>query len=328
MAWRWQFDPFVGWFKLIHNNKKCAVFLCTVLLLPWLLLLTSCQMEAKISVDPLFYKVSDDDSSVYILGSIHIGRTSIYPLPPDIMSVYEKCETAMFEVDLNTLPDQNDDFSIEETIALAGAETVERAVAAIKEEYPNMRRRAQKLYPSVNMENITQAGYQTLQGLLSLAASTRSQLTAECGIDQMFISYALRDKKNIIGVESWEEQYALTYNLPPEAYKAALNEYIAVEEMAKRFHDEFDMWCEGDAAGIEQMEVSPLRQANEDSWQHIQYENFLIRNKHMADKVTQQLERDETTFALLGVAHIVGEDGVITLLKEMGYTVDLVSLAQ
>lgn len=311
---------------MIHNNKRCAIIICIVSLIFCLLLLTSCQKKAEISVTPLLYKVSDENSSVYILGSIHVGRTSIYPLPPDIMSTYENCNTVMFEVDFNTLPDQNDDLSKEETEALVGIETVERAVTAIKEEYPNMERRAQKAYPSFNKENITQAGYHTLQGLLSLAASTKSQLIAECGIDQIFVSYALRDKKNIIGAESWEEQYDLTYNLPPEAYKAMLNEYIAVEEMAKRLNDEFDMWCKGDAAALEQIEVSPLRQAANDSWQHIQYDNLIIRNQHMADKVVQQLEKDETTFALLGVAHIVGEEGVITLLKELGYTIDLMSL--
>lgn len=311
---------------MIQNYKRCVIFIWTILLLFCSLSLTSCQKKAEISVNPLLYKVSDENSSVYILGSIHVGRTSIYPLPPDIMSAYENCKTVMFEVDFNTLPDQSDDLSREETEMLVGAETVEQAVAAIKEEYPNMKRRAQKLYPSVNMENINQAGYHVLQGLLSLAASTKSQLIDECGIDQMFVSYALRDKKNIIGAESWEEQYDLTYNLPPEAYKAILNEYIAVEEMAKRLNDEFDMWCKGDAAALEQIEVSPLRQATENSWQHVQYDNFVIRNKHMADKVIQQLKMDETTFALLGAAHIVGEEGVITLLKEMGYTVDLVSL--
>lgn len=311
---------------MIYNNKRYIIFICTVLLLFCSLSLASCRKEAEVSVDPLLYKVSDDNSSVYILGSIHVGRTSIYPLPPEIMSIYEKCNTVMFEVDFNTLPYQNDDLSREETEALVGAETVERAVAAIKEEYPNMARLAQKIYPSINMNNMTQAGYHTLQGLLSLAASTKSQLNNECGIDQIFVSYALRDKKNIIGAESWEEQYDLTYNLPPEAYKAILNEYIDVEEMAKKLNDEFDIWCRGDATALEQAEVSPLRQANEDSWQHVQYENFLIRNKHMVDKVLQQLEKDETTFALFGAAHIVGEEGVIKLLQEMGYTVELVSL--
>lgn len=309
-----------------RNDKKYVIFICTILLLFCSFTLTACQKEAEVSVNPLLYKVSDDDSSVYILGSIHLGRMDIYPLPPKIMSVYEKCEAVMFEVDFNTLPDQNDDLSREETETLVGAETVERAVAAIKEVYPDMARRAQKIYPSFNMKNINQVGYHTLQGLLSLAASTKSQLIDECGIEQVFISYALRDKKNVIGAESWKEQYDLTYNLPPEAYKAILNEYIDVKETAKKLNDEFDMWCTGDAAALEQTEVSPLRQANENSWQRVQYDNLLIRNKHMADKVIRQLEKDETTFALLGAAHIVGEEGVIRLLQETGYTVDFVPI--
>ena len=311
---------------MIHNNKKCAVLICMALLLLCSLFLTSCQKEAEVAVNPLFYKVSDDDSSVYILGSIHLGRTNIYPLPAEIMNIYEKCGAVMFEVDMNTLPDQTNDFSREETDSLVGAETVERAIAAIKEEYPAMERRAQKLYPSINTENIAQAGYHTLQGLLSLAASTKSQLIDECGIDQAFVSYALRDKKTMIGAESWKEQYDLTNNLPPEAYQAILNEYADVEEMAKKLNDEFDLWCKGDAAAIEQIEVSPLRQASKDSWQYVQYENLLARNQHMVDKVIQQLEKDESTFALLGAAHIVGEKGVIHSLQELGYTVDLISL--
>ena len=96
--------------------------------------------------------------------------------------------------------------------------------------------------------------------------------------------------------------------------------------MAKKLNDEFDLWCKGDAAALEQIEVSPLRQASKDSWQYVQYENLLTRNKHMVDKVIQQLENDESTFSLLGAAHIVGEEGVISLLQEAGYTVDLVPL--
>ena len=298
---------------MIHSDKKYTVLICMILLLSSLLL-ASCQKEAEVSVNPLFYRVSDDNSSVYILGSFHLGRMNIYPLPTEIMSAYEKCETVLFEVDLNDLTDRRDDLSIEEVETLVGREALEQAVAAIKEEYPTIRRRTQKLYPSVTMENIEQADYHTLQGLLSLAASAKSQLIDECGIDQAFAGYALRDRKNIIGAESREEQYDLTYDLPPEAYKAILNEYIAVEEMAKKLNDEFDMWCKGDSAAIEQAELSPLRQASEDSWQYGQYENFLVRNRHMTDKVIRQLEKDEATFALFGAAHIVGEEGVICSL--------------
>lgn len=305
---------------MINSNKRIVICICTILLL--MFSLSSCSKKAEIAVTPCFYKVSDDNSSVYILGSFHIGKMSIYPLPQEIMSAYNKCETVMFEVGFNTVPAENYDISREDTEALIGKETAEQAVAAIKAEYPNMERRAKKAYPAINMENINQAGYHTLQGLLSLAASTKAGLIAECGIDQTFISYALRDHKNIIGAETWEEQYSLTYDLPADAHKAIMNEYIAVEEMEKRLNNEFEMWCKGDANGIDKIEVSPLRQADKNSWQHVQYENLLTRNKHMQDKVIQQLEKDETTFVLFGAAHIVGEDGVIRQLQEMNYSVE------
>ena len=47
---------------------------------------------------------------------------------------------------------------------------------------------------------------------------------------------------------------------------------------------------------------------------------ILIKNK-----VIQQLENDETTFVVFGVAHIVGEEGIINQLQELGYTVESLS---
>lgn len=305
----------------MSDIKKHIVF---VLLLVCLLSLTACQKEAEVSVKPLFYKVSDDNSSVYVLGSIHVGRMNIYPLPTEIMSAYGKCDTVMFEIDFHTATDFDHEIPRDKTEALVGTETVERAVAKIKEEYPSMKGIVQKTYPSFDMKNIEQAGFFTLQGLLTLAAYTKSALVADCGIDVAFLDYALRDKKNMIGAESAEEQYKLTYyDLPSEAYIDLLNEYIAVDDMAKQENALYEMWCSGDAAAIEQVELEPLRQASEDSWQHMLYESFLVRNQHMTDAVVQQLEKDETTFVVLGVAHIVGEEGIIHRLQELGYTVEI-----
>lgn len=305
----------------MNSVKKLTVI---ALLLICLFSLTACQREAEVTVSPLFYKVSDENSSVYVLGSFHVGRMNIYPLPKEIMSAYGKCNTVVFEIDFQTISDYNYEISKDKTEALVGAEAVERAVETAKEEYPSMKRIAQKAYPSVDMNNIEQAGFFTLQGLLTLCANTKSALFADCGIDRAFLGYALRDKKSIMGAESAEEQYRLTYyDLPSEAYSDILNEAIAVDEAAKQVNDLYELWCSGNAAAIERVELQPLRQAGEDSWQHMLYENFLIRNQHMTNKVIQQLENDETTFAVFGVAHIVGEEGIINQLQELGYTVEL-----
>lgn len=303
--------------------KKLTVI---VILLVCLFSLTACQKEAEVTVSPLFYKVSDENSYVYVLGSIHVGRMNIYPLPKEVMSAYGECDTVMFEIDFQTTSDFDYEIPRDKTEALVGAGTVERAVETVKEEYPSMKRTAQKAYPSVDMNNIEQTGFFTLQGLLTLCANTKSALLADCGIDRAFLGYALRDKKSIMGAESAEEQYRLTYNdLPSEAYSEILNEAIVVEEAAKQVNALYEMWCSGDAAAIERAELEPLRQAGEDTWQHMLYESFLIRNQHMTDKVIQQLENDETTFVVFGVAHIVGEEGIINQLQELGYTVELLS---
>lgn len=299
-------------------KKNISIFL----LFAAMFSLTACQKEADISITPLFYKVSDENSSVYILGSIHVGSMSIYPLPAKIMSAYKECGTVMFELDFSTLPKENYDLSREQTEALAGEEAVEQAALAIKANYPDMKRRAQKLYPSVNMANIEQAGFHTLHGLLSLAACEKAQLRTDCGLDQTFLGYARRDKKNIIGAESWEEQYKLTYNLPPEAYKAILTESIDVDGTAEALEVQFEMWCRGDAETLEHTELDQLRQADADSFMHVQYENFLIRNEHMLDSIIRQLDIDEPSFILFGAAHVMGEDGVINRLTALGYTVE------
>lgn len=309
---------------MFYYNKKLVITIYIFSLLFLFLSLTACQKEAEVSVKPLFYKVSDDNSEIYILGSIHVGRMNIYPLPTEIMSAYRKCDTVMFEIDLRTTSDYDYEISRDKTEALVGTETVERAVAIIKEENPSMMRRAKKMYPSVDVGNIEQAGFFTLQGLLSLAADSKASLVADCGIDRAFLGYALRDKKNIIGAESAKEQYELTYyNLPAEAYIELLNKYIDVDNMSVQENALYEMWCNGDVTAIEQVELEPLRQAGENSWQHMLYEGFLIRNQHMTDMIVQQLEKDETTFVVLGVAHIIGKEGIINRLEEMGYTVEL-----
>lgn len=307
--------------NLINLTKR---MISVILLFACLLPMTACRKEADISVRPLFYKVSDGNSSVYILGTIHVGSMKIYPLPDGIMSAYGECDTVMFEVDFNT-EHYAHEIPYEETKEILGEDVIENAVAAIKAEYPNIKNRARKVFPTIDMTNINQAGYYTLQGMLSLAATAKAGLSEECGVDQAFLSYAIRDKKSIIGAESWEEQYKLAYELPPEAYREILNEYIDVDKMAETLKTEFNMWCAGNSAELELSQLGPLRGADEDLSLHIRYENFLVRNERMTDKIVSQLNADETTFALLGVTHLIGEEGIISRLKEMGYSIELVS---
>jgi hypothetical protein len=51
------------------------------------------------------------------------------------------------------------------------------------------------------------------------------------------------------------------------------------------------------------------------------YEKFLFeRNLRMLDKIRQYLEQKDTTFVIVGAAHLVGEKGILKLLVQQGFT--------
>ena len=47
----------------------------------------------------LLYKVSSKQSTVYILGSIHLAKAELYPLDKAIIKAYEKSDVLVVEVD-------------------------------------------------------------------------------------------------------------------------------------------------------------------------------------------------------------------------------------
>ena len=49
------------------------------------------------------------------------------------------------------------------------------------------------------------------------------------------------------------------------------------------------------------------------------------RNAAMLSAAIRQLESGNTTFYAVGLAHVLGEDGLVTGLRNAGYTVELVS---
>jgi hypothetical protein len=53
------------------------------------------------------------------------------------------------------------------------------------------------------------------------------------------------------------------------------------------------------------------------------YELLIVkRNKNFASQIDGLLKGDGTALVAVGAGHLVGKDGVPTLLKSMGYTVE------
>ena len=48
---------------------------------------------------------------------------------------------------------------------------------------------------------------------------------------------------------------------------------------------------------------------------------FYTRNRQMTDKVAAMLDQPETHFVVVGAGHLVGEEGILSLLARRGFQV-------
>ena len=78
-----------------------------------------------------------------------------------------------------------------------------------------------------------------------------------------------------------------------------------------------DAWRAGDAPGVERIVLKDLTQEAQ------LYQRLLVeRNKNWLPKLEALFSRPRRAFVVVGAAHLVGPDGLISMLKAKGYTIE------
>jgi len=81
-----------------------------------------------------------------------------------------------------------------------------------------------------------------------------------------------------------------------------------------------DAWSQGDTAAMEALIYKSLEEAPE--LEPFFKKLFTDRNLRMADKIAGFLETDSSYFVLVGAGHLVGDDGIVALLKAKEFSVE------
>ncbi len=136
-------------------------------------------------------------------------------------------------------------------------------------------------------------------------------------MDAYLYNIARRQGKTILGIEDAQEQLALLDDFAPENLPAMLMERLENDSIVQKasFASMLDLYYSGD---IEAMS----RYLKENTAMEPGYYDRLItrRNIGMTTNIIQQV-RKQTTFFAVGAGHLAGEEGLIYLLQQQGYTV-------
>ena len=133
--------------------------------------------------------------------------------------------------------------------------------------------------------------------------------------EMFFTSLATEQKKNVEGLETIEYQMGLFDQIPVEEQTKEIAKMLTSEETLEEFEKMVDAYTSQD--------LEQLYAVVTDSDMMGKYNDLMLgnRNKNWIPVMEENMKENQVFFAV-GSGHLAGEDGVISLLRKQGYTVN------
>ncbi|MBN2407613.1 MAG: TraB/GumN family protein [Elusimicrobia bacterium] len=262
------------------------------------------------------WKLSGKDNYSYILGSVHIASSYMYPLSRAIQAAYDDSLVLAVEADVGGIEmERMTDFTLQYGIYIDG-NTLREDISP--ELYEKVEHEMAEF--GVDMERIDIMKPWLVGMTVMQMRLYRMGYTPAGGIDIYFLNRA-RDRKEIVELESVEYQLDLLGGFSDELQELILEQVFTDESLlADEMMNILVCWKTGDA---EKMEEIMHRSFNEDPKFKPVYDKLIYeRNLHMCDKIMDYIQDDKVYFIIVGALHLVGKDSLLKMLEKKGVTVE------
>lgn len=284
----------------------------------------------------LMWKVTKGENTVYILGSIHLGRSDMYPIRQEVQSAFDSADELVVEADMT---DANKIAEFQRFGMYSDSTTLKDHVSA--ELYEKFVKACQKLGLPEQMAvlKIWQAA-NTLNAMnLSNSGNQEEQTQAAItGADAYYLSKAMITGKPITELEGLMTQAkmfdALDEKVLLEYFTSVLDSILeekeekseeAISEEAQLITQMQDTWIKGNADEF----IGYMNKQSESESETAKAFNKMLfgkRDRGMADKIETMLEAEgsKTYFIVIGAGHLTYENTVRDNLVKDGYEVEFI----
>lgn len=263
--------------------------------------------------DTSVWKVVSGENTVYLGGTVHLLRTSDFPLPQEFEDAYSAASEIYFETDISAMNDLAVQAQMLQQLTYSDERTLktvlnEEAYSALSE-YT-----ARSGLPMAMMEKFKPGMIvSTLQVMEFLRMGFKPE-----GVDTYFNSRAVADGKAIGQFETIQEQIGFLADMgagnESEFILLSLRDLEETDVMMEQI---ITAWRTGDAAQLSEVFVEDMRETSSEL-----YESLLLqRNRDWMPAIEKLLADGDTEFVLVGAAHLVGEQGLLAMLARKGYVV-------
>jgi len=279
------------------------------LLLALILIFAASGVGAETSV----WVVKSTTSTVYLAGSCHVLRSSDHPLPAEFFSAYVDSRKVVLEASIADMakPEYlgklllaatyNDGTTLKQHLS---PQAYLKAEAFCKE----------RSYPIEQYQS-----FRPWMFAMTLTMSEMARIGADAnnGVDYFFNEKAQKDQKMLESLETVDQQIGFLTMMDTIMVNDQIIETIDELTQINTLGPEIlNAWKKGDEAKIEALNLNELK-----NYPKLYQALIVDRNRKWISNIEGYLGGSENTMVIVGVAHLVGNNSVINLLRKRGYKV-------
>ena len=254
----------------------------------------------------LLWKISGQNLSKesYLFGTIHLVPKEKFVVKESIDNAFNSSEILALEIDLNM--SLSDKINAAREMILPSNKKLSDYMS--EEEFVKLKSYCRDtLHISKGKFN----RYLRLKPFFFSAVLVQESIGKSKGYDTYFQKMANKKKIPLVGLEKLEDQLSLVNKLDMLEQIDALKESSSAE--LNEYYEMLDVYMKEDLNALEKL-IN-----NSESMDENFKENFLInRNKNWIP-VIENLVQKKSSFIAVGAAHLLGDEGIIQLLKYKGY---------
>ena len=268
---------------------------------------------AKAAPDPALWKLTDEDSEIYLFGTIHILNPNLNWKSAKVEAAFDASETVIFEAPADTSNPE----ATQAMVAKYGLNPSGTTLSSLLTFASNQRLAA--VLEQLGLKGAA-ANFEPLRPWLAGASLSVLQIQSvggdpNAGVERILSAQAARDGKAVGYFETDEQQIQILSGLSPEAEVYFLEEGLRqIQEEPDQILELVEAWRSGDQVAMNDMLVAGFAGQDE------VMESFLTRrNFNWASQIEQLMQGSGTVFVAVGAAHLVGKQSVQVYLSEKGF---------
>jgi len=297
------------------TNKKWAVRLPSIaVILAALTFGTTSAAQSAATGKSFLWKVQSGSKVLYLAGSVHALGADSYPLSAAYENAFKAAGTLVEEINLAEAEQMAAAPMLLSKGLYTDGRTFESAVG--KDTASLVATRLKDT--GIPLEMIRTMKPWMVMLLITAFEAQKAGLDAALGLDKHFFDMARAAGKPVLALETAESQIDRFDKMPDSLQEQMLRSTLSeLEAQRDSIAAMIGAWRNGDAATLEKMSLSSF-----DGYRGAYTSLIVERNNNWIPQIEACMTKPQPCFVVVGAAHLVGPDGLLTLLKKKGYKIE------